>query len=124
MAWLVPRFEAGKLAASSVILADSIEKVPARTIGMGQFVLGDSKVRPRITGIFGRDEKMGIYFQVYGTGDETGSLEYQVTKAGSNQPLIDFTEEIRFPPNGAPQPVTREKMLAPSRLGAGDDNLH
>ncbi len=123
MALLVPRFEGGKLAASSIILADSIEKVPARTIGMGQFVLGDSKVRPRVTGVFGRDEKMGIYFQVYGSGDETGSLEYQVTKAGSSQPLIDFTEEIRFPPDSPARQVTVEKMLPLRSLEAGDYTL-
>jgi hypothetical protein len=115
----VPQFEAGKLSASSIILAYSIEKVPSRTIGTGQFVLGDSKVRPRIDGIFGRGEKMGIYFQVYGTGEEkpNGSLRYQVFRNGSGQPLIDFTEEIT-----APQ-VTVEKMLPLANLEVGDYTL-
>lgn len=115
----VPQFEAGKLSVSSVILSDAIEKVPSRTIGTGQFVLGDSKVRPRIGGIFGRAEKMGIYFQVYGaSGDKpNGSIRYQVTKGGSSQPLIDFTEEI-----AAPQ-VTVAKMLPLANLEAGDYTL-
>jgi len=42
----VPRYEDEKLEASSLILADQIEHVPAKQIGSGQFVLGSSKVRP------------------------------------------------------------------------------
>ena len=42
MALHVPRFE-DKLASSSLILADLIEKVATRNIGSGQFVIGDSK---------------------------------------------------------------------------------
>src|SRR5882757_6314068 len=44
----VPRYEDEKLEASSLILADQIEHVPAKQIGAGQFVLGSSKVRPRL----------------------------------------------------------------------------
>ena len=54
-----------KLASSSLILADMIEKVPTKSIGTGQFVIGDSKVRPRVDDTFKRDEKMGIYFKFY-----------------------------------------------------------
>jgi GWxTD domain-containing protein len=115
----VPQFEAGKLAVSSIILADSIEKVPSRTIGTGQFVLGDSKVRPRIDGVFGRGEKMGIYFQVYGVEGEkpSGSIRYQVMRNGSSLPLIDFTEEIAKPD------VTVERILPLANLEAGDYTL-
>jgi hypothetical protein len=115
----VPQFEPGKLAVSSIILADSIEKVPSRTIGTGQFVLGDSKVRPRIDGIFGRGEKMGIYFQVYGVEGEkpSGSIRYQVMRNGSSLPLIDFTEEIAKPD------VTVERILPLASLETGDYTL-
>jgi GWxTD domain-containing protein len=129
MALHVPQFKAGVLAASSIILADSIEKVPARTIGMGQFVLGDSKVRPRVSGIFGRDEKMGIYFQVY-RGAETpagekvdGSIEYVVTKSGSSGPAIDFTEALGAIRGASGQNFAVEKMLALGNLEAGDYTL-
>ena len=49
MALNVPHFDDEKLASSSLILADLIEKVPTRSIGTGQFVMGSSKVRPRWT---------------------------------------------------------------------------
>ena len=65
MALNVPHFNEEKLASSSVILADLIEKVPTRSIGTGQFVIGSSKVRPRLSDEFKRNEKMGIYVQLY-----------------------------------------------------------
>src|ERR1700746_4120072 len=61
----VPRYEDDKLDASSLILADQIEHVPAKQIGAGQFVLGSSKVRPRLEGDFTTNDKLGIYMQVY-----------------------------------------------------------
>src|SRR5438445_7000347 len=44
----VPRYDDDKLEASSLILADQIERVPAKQIGSGQFVLRSTKVRPRL----------------------------------------------------------------------------
>ena len=61
----VPRYEDDKLEASSLILADQIEHVPAKQIGTGQFVLGSSKVRPRLEGDFTTADRLGIYMQVY-----------------------------------------------------------
>ena len=64
----VPRMDGEKLSASNIVLADMIEHVPTKSIGMGQFVIGTSKVRPRVDDIFKRDEKMGIYFKIYNFG--------------------------------------------------------
>src|ERR1700675_4437378 len=61
----VPRYADEKLDASSLILADQIEHVPAKQIGAGQFVLGSSKVRPRLDGDFTTADRLGIYMQVY-----------------------------------------------------------
>src|SRR4051812_14820604 len=70
VALVVPRMDAEKLTASNIVLADLIEHVPTKSIGMGQFVIGTSKVRPRIDDIFKRDEKMGIYFRIYNFGND------------------------------------------------------
>jgi len=43
----VPRFEDGALGASTLILADKIESVPAAQIGLSPFVIGPYQVRPR-----------------------------------------------------------------------------
>ncbi len=61
----VPRYSEDELATSTLILADLIERVPSREIGLGQFVLGASKVRPKLDQTFTADQRMGIYFQVY-----------------------------------------------------------
>src|SRR6201998_32285 len=61
----VPRYDDDTLEASSLILADQLEHVPAKQIGTGQFVLGSSKVRPKLDGEFPSNEKLGIYMQVY-----------------------------------------------------------
>ena len=44
----VPRFQDDQLSSSSLILADDIQRVSTEDIGLGQFVLGDVKVRPRL----------------------------------------------------------------------------
>jgi len=61
----VPRFEEDKLSASSLIIADQIQRVSAKDIGLGQFVLGDVKVRPKMDSAFLPSETMGVFLQVY-----------------------------------------------------------
>ncbi|MBI4908709.1 MAG: GWxTD domain-containing protein [Acidobacteria bacterium] len=113
----VPRYEEEKLGSSSVVLADLIEKVPTKQIGTGQFVIGTTKVRPRIGATFKRDEKMGIYMQLYNFGtDEThkkpsGTIEYEVVKQGSNEKIFDFTEELDKIEGASPNQITIEKIL-------------
>jgi len=70
MALNVPHYDDEKLSASTLILADVMEKVPLRSIGMGQFVIGNSKVRPRLNDTFGHEEKLGIYVQFYNFGPD------------------------------------------------------
>src|SRR5262249_21217521 len=61
----VPHMEDDQLSASSLILADLIEKVPTKNIGTGPFVIGTSKVRPRMDATFKQSEKLGIYMALY-----------------------------------------------------------
>lgn len=116
MALDVPRFEEDALASSSLILADLIEKVPTKSIGSGPFVIGGSKVRPRLSETFTRDEKLGIYVQLYNfQQDETtrkpsGTIEYEIVKNGSNEKVFDFTEDLTTLQGSATQ-LTVEKLL-------------
>jgi len=83
----VPHFEDDNLDASSLILADQIEKVAASQTGIGQFVLNSYKVRPRLSQEFSSAEKLGIFLQLYNLKlDETShktsvSVAYRITKA-------------------------------------------
>ncbi|HTP86385.1 MAG TPA: GWxTD domain-containing protein [Bryobacteraceae bacterium] len=121
----VPHFDEEQLGSSTLILADDIEKVPTRSIGTGQFVIGDSKVRPRMTDTFSRNEKLGIYQQFYNFGaDENarkpnGSIEYSVTKNGTNEKVFDYTEDVATLPGASPQQVTVEKILSLDKLTPG-----
>ena len=45
---IVPDFSDEKLTNSSLILADLVEPVPTSSIGTGMFVIGTTKVRPRV----------------------------------------------------------------------------
>jgi hypothetical protein len=127
MALHVPQFDDETLAYSSLILADRIERVPTRSLGTGQFVLGASKVRPRLGEEFRSDETMGIYFEVYnlgaeeGTNTPKGSVTYQIAKADTpEQYVVDFTEEINTIRGASPEQLTVEKILPLNTFEPGD----
>jgi GWxTD domain-containing protein len=130
MALNVPHFDDEKLASSSLILADLIEKVPTRSIGTGQFVIGDTKVRPRLTDTFERSEKLGIYTQFYNfspdekTKKPNASIEYDITKTGAAQPVLHYTEEVTAIPGASSQQVTVEKLLPLQSLEPGQYTLN
>ena len=96
----VPRHDDEMLTFSSVVLADQIEKVDTRSIGSGPFVVGTTKVRPRVSETFKRDEKMGIFMKLYNfqtderSNKASGSIEYAVTKKGSDQKIFEFSEVV------------------------------
>jgi GWxTD domain-containing protein len=125
----VPHYDDDTLASSSLILADTIEKLPTRSIGQGQFVIGDSKVRPRISETFSRSEKMGIYAQFYNftpdakTKKPDGQIQYEIYKTGSNQKVLDFTEDVSKIPGASAQQVTIEKLLPLQTLQPGQYTL-
>jgi GWxTD domain-containing protein len=125
----VPRVDTEKLSSSTIILADLIEKVPTRSIGTGQFVIGSSKVRPRITESFKQNEKMGIFFKLYNFGPDEktqkprGQIEYQVVKNGSNEKIFEFTEDIANLPGASASQVTVEKLLPLQKLQPGQYTL-
>ena len=80
----VPRFEPEQLTSSTLILADRIEPVAPGTLGLGPFVLGASKVRPRMSAAFTSDESLGVYLQVYNlaldpaTGKPSAIVRYRI----------------------------------------------
>jgi hypothetical protein len=125
MALNVPRMDGEKLGSSSLVLADMIEKVPTRSIGTGQFVIGTSKVRPRVNDVFRRDEKMGIYLKIYNFGPDektqkpNGVVEYEVVKNGTNEKIFDFSEDLATLPNASASQVTIEKLLPLGTLTPG-----
>jgi GWxTD domain-containing protein len=124
----VPRLEDDQLGQSSLILADQLEKVPTKSIGAGQFVIGTSKVRPRMDETFKRSEKLGIYLQLYNfepdekTKKPDGTVEYVITKNGSGEKVFEYTETISTVTGGASQ-VVIEKLLPLQSMEPGQYTL-
>jgi hypothetical protein len=124
----VPRYEDEKLEASSLILADQIEHVPAKQIGSGQFVLGSSKVRPRLEGDFTTADKLGIYMQVYNlkpddkTHKSSANFQFTVKKGSEPVPGMQFKETSEEMKQTGEQ-VTIERFLPLATLAPGKYTL-
>ncbi|PYT77259.1 MAG: GWxTD domain-containing protein [Acidobacteria bacterium] len=124
----VPRYEDDKLEASSLILADQIEQVPAKQIGTGMFVLGSSKVRPRLEGDFTTADRMGIYMQVYNlkpddtTHKSSANFLFTVKKGNEPVPGMQFKETSEDMKQTGEQ-VTIERLLPLATLPPGKYTL-
>jgi GWxTD domain-containing protein len=122
----VPRYDDEKLEASSLILADQIEHVPAKQVGTGQFVLGSSKVRPRLGADFTTADKLGIYLQVYNlkpdekTHKSDAAFVFTVKKG--DQQVMQFKETSTEMKQTGDQ-VTIERLLPLATLAPGKYTL-
>jgi GWxTD domain-containing protein len=125
----VPHYDDEKLAQSSLILADIIEPVPTKSLGTGMFVIGGTKVRPRLGDSFRRDEKMGVYLQFYNFGldDKThkpsADITYEIVKMGSNEKVIEQTEHSETIPGASGSQITIERLLPLKTLAPGQYEL-
>jgi hypothetical protein len=122
----VSRYEEGKLSASTLILADQIERVATKQIGLGQFVIGGTKVRPRLDGVFEREDKLGIFLQVYNVSvaedshKSKVSIEYRVLR--DKEEVAAFTETSEQIGQTGEQ-ITIEKQMPLSSLAPGKYKL-
>ncbi len=126
---VVPRYEDEKLEASSLILADGnkLEHVPSKQIGTGQFVIGSTKVVPRLEGDFNTGEKLGIYLQLYNlkvdekTHKASATVQYLVKKG--DQDVMQFKETSEEMKQTGDQ-MTIERLLPLATLVPGKYTLH
>jgi GWxTD domain-containing protein len=120
----VPRFEDDQLSSSSLILADQIVPVSSKDIGLGQFVLGDVKVRPKLDATFGANDGMGVFLQVYNlkVDDKThkadASVQYRVMKDKATEPVLKFDiPKEKLPEHG--EELTLENIITLGSLPPG-----
>jgi GWxTD domain-containing protein len=130
----VPEFSEDKLASSSLILADVMEKVPSKSVGAGTFVIGDTKVRPRVEpadgkpASFKREQRMNFWMQVYNLGIDTQSkkasatIEYDVINTATNKPVAHMVESTEKMGNVGEQ-ITLEKSMPLNTLAPGTYRL-
>src|SRR5208337_2223294 len=68
---VIPDFSEDKLSSSTLIIADQMEPVATKNVGTGSFVIGTTKVRPRVAPsdgkpiLFKRNQKLNFWMQVY-----------------------------------------------------------
>jgi GWxTD domain-containing protein len=124
----VPRFEDDKLSSSTLILADQMQRVSAKDIGLGQFVLGDIKVRPKMDGAFTPNDNMGVFLQVYNlkvdekTHKADASVQFRVTREKETEPVLKFD----LPPSKLPEhgeEMTLENVVTLGSLTPGKYSL-
>src|SRR5664279_3332640 len=127
---MVPDFADDKLNSSSMILADVMEKVPAKSIGAGSFVIGDEKVRPRVDSAngkpaaFKRDQRLNMWMQVYNlTVDEktkkpSATVEYNLVNMQTNKSVVTSTDSTDQMGNIGDQ-LTLEKSMALNSVEPG-----
>jgi GWxTD domain-containing protein len=126
----VPRYDDDRLASSSLILAGSMERVPSRDIGAGNFVIGDTHIVPRVpSGIaapvtFHRAQNLNFWMQVYNLGIDEKSkqngatIEYQILDLATNKAVLQ-TQELTTKTNPNADQVTIEKSLPLASLVPG-----
>ena len=124
----VPSYQAGELASSSIMLADQIQKVPTKDVGTGQFIVGDTKVRPVVGSRFHQNQSMGIWMQVYNlkldtaTHKPSATIDWQIVNLANNQTVLDHREQASQISNAAEQ-MTLEKTLPLAALKPGSYRL-
>lgn len=127
---MVPDYGDDKLNSSTMILADIMEKVPAKSIGSGSFVIGDEKVRPRVDpangkpAAFKRDQRLNLWMQVYNLGvDEktkkpSAVVQYDLVNTQTNKSVVTTTDSTDQMGNIGDQ-MTLEKSMALNSVEPG-----
>ena len=126
----VPGFSDEKLTNSSLILADMVEPVPTNSIGTGMFVIGTTKVRPRVAtadgkpASFKRGQKVNFWMQVYNlsvdgkTHKPSATFEYDIVNSATNKAVVHAVESSEKMGNIGDQ-VTLHKEVAAANLDPG-----
>jgi GWxTD domain-containing protein len=127
---VVPDFGDERLGNSSLIVAGTMEPVAVQNVGTGSFVIGATKVIPRVNPadgkpvLFKRNQKVNFWMQVYNlsvddkTHKASATFEYDVIDAATNKAVVHTVESTDKMGNVGDQ-VTLQKTLAAANLNPG-----
>jgi GWxTD domain-containing protein len=127
---VVPDYSDDKLSSSTLILADQVEPVPTNSVGSGMFVIGTTKVRPRVApaegkpAVFKRGQKVNFWMQVYNlsvdekTHKPSATFEYDIVNATTNKAVVHAVDSSEKMGNLGDQ-VTLQKAVASANLDPG-----
>jgi GWxTD domain-containing protein len=124
----VPIYRDEKLGTSTLILADQMTPVSSHSIGTGNFVIGNTFIRPRVSSPtpsnpnppvkFRRDQQLSFWMQVYNLGiDEAtkssqATVTYQIAKTVAATATTPANDTVVF-----------EKQLDSKDLGSHSDQM-
>jgi len=126
----VPKYDDEKLATSSLILGDQMEKVPSQTIGAGKFIIGNTYIRPRVSSNavtpvkFTRSQRLNCWMQVYNlsiddkTKSNSATVTYEIRDSTSDKLLLETHEESKDMSAHSDQ-LTMERSVALAGLQPG-----
>ncbi|MDQ2924321.1 MAG: GWxTD domain-containing protein [Acidobacteriota bacterium] len=125
----VPKYDDDQLSSSSLILADLMERVPSKDVSLGNFVIGNTRIRPRVPATvstpvtFHRGQNLNFWMQVYNLGigenkQNNATIEYQILDMATNKQILD-TEESAAKLNPNADQLTLEKSLPLASLQPG-----
>jgi GWxTD domain-containing protein len=118
----VPRYDDKKLSTSSLVLTSKLRSTTDRDVGQ-QFVIGNAKVIPNLTGIYKQGQEVGVYLQVYNAQVDQTTLrpavdvDYVLTKGGK-EVLRQKEDWSGLSDSG--QRLTLARILPTDRLATGD----
>jgi len=127
---VVPDFGDERLTNSTLIVADQMEPVAVQNVGTGSFVIGTTKVRPRVApadgkpASFKRNQKVNFWMQVYNlsvddkTHKASATFEYDVIDAATNKAVVHTVDSTDKMGNVGDQ-VTLQKTLSAANLNPG-----
>jgi len=125
----VPEFDDDRLASSSLILASDMERVPSKDVGAGSFVIGNTKVVPRVPPAvsapvtYHRAQNLNFWMQVYNLGinenkKNDATIDYQVLDLATNKEILAMHESAaKLNPNA--DQLTLEKTMPLASLEPG-----
>jgi hypothetical protein len=121
----VPRYDAQKLSTSTLVLAAKLESLIDQP-AVGQFVIGQTKVIPNVSGVYQKGQPVGVYLQVYNAGIDQTTLrpsvdvEYALLKDGKE--LGKQAEDWRGLSDSG-QRLTLARLIDTRQLAPGEYEL-
>jgi len=120
--FVVPEFPSDRLSASSVVLAAKLEKNESGP-NVSPFDIGTTKVIPNVSGVFKRNQPVGVYLQIYNAAIDQTTLrpaadaEYVLLKNGKElrKQIEDYTQV-----NEAGQRLTLSRLIDSRSLEPGE----
>jgi GWxTD domain-containing protein len=123
----VPKYDSKQLSTSSLVLAAKIENITNPSVQTSQFMIGQTKVIPNLSGNYHRGQPVGIYMQVYNVGtDQTTlrpSVDVQYVLLNKDGKELGKQSEDWNGLADYGQRLTLARLIDTSRLGTGEYGL-